>query len=81
MSYIKSADIYAYPDGDGGVVVHTNRVIDQGRDHEPFRYLVSLRPEEFREFVREVLTRTSPSWVMPRMIEDYVEKFIASEKI
>lgn len=81
MSYIKTAETYAYPDGDGGVVLHTNQVVDQGRDHEPFRYLVRLSGEEFREFVREVVTRTAPSWVKPQMIEDAVQKFVESEKI
>lgn len=79
MSYIRTEKTYAYPDGDGGVVIHTNRVVDQGIDHTPFRFLVRLDNQEFRVFVREVITRTAPSWVKTKMIEEVVESFFERE--
>lgn len=81
MSYVRSEKTYMYPDGDGGVIMHTNQVTDQGRDHEPFRYLVKIDAPEFREFVREVIARVAPSWVKPKMVDDAVDKFIKGERL
>jgi hypothetical protein len=54
MSYIRSKDTYAYPDGEGGLVLHTNHVTDQDAanigSRQPcnhhYRYLVQLPMEE-----------------------------------
>lgn len=81
MSYIKNEHTYAYPDGDGGMVIHLDNVIDQGPKHNGHRYLVRLSPEELREFVRQVIERTAPSWVKPQMVTEAVEKFFQREKL
>jgi hypothetical protein len=90
MSYIKSPNTYAYPDGDGGMILHSNSTIDQaaadigsggcGPDGRVYRYMTVIGHDEFRQLVREILQRSAPSWVKPKMIEQAVERFMAGEK-
>jgi hypothetical protein len=92
VSYIKSPNTYAYPDGNGGMILHSNQTIDQassdigsgGRHRDTgrvYRWMTVVSPEEFRELVSEILTRTAPEWVKPAMVEKAVERFIAGEKV
>ena len=89
MSYIKSENTYAYPNGSGGVYIHTNTVCDQAsadigsrvKGGRCYRYLLTVGESDFRQLVRAVLTRTAPEWVKPTMIEEAVKRFMAGEKV
>ena len=84
MSYIRSQSTYAYPDGDGGLVIHTDHCIDQwagefGNRYKKHvkahgnRYLIQLPAEEFRMMVRRILEECHPEWVTPKMIDDWMK--------
>jgi hypothetical protein len=92
MSYIKSPNTYAYPDGDGSIVINTNSVCDQstsdighpvkqGEGGRYYRWVVVIDESDFRQLVREILVRSAPGWVKPKMIEQTVDRFMAGEKV
>ena len=81
MSYIRSKDTYAYPDGDGGLVIHTNHCTDQRsanigdtRYAANYRYLIQIPTAEFRAMVRRILDEHRPDWVTDKMIDEWMQR-------
>jgi len=88
MSYIKSDNTYAYPNSDGDMMIHSNTVIDQAttdigsktKGDRCYRWLMIVDKSDFRQLVREILTRSAPAWVTKEMVNDTVNKFFEREK-